>query len=315
MEPHLPVLDLSPFYGDDRGALDALAREVDRCLIADGFLLVVGHRVPDGVRRLARAKAMEFFRQPLDRKERAMIADRRGWVPSGHEATGYASGEESLPDLKESFTLGREVAGDGFEFRRNPWDAAGVDGFREAMVAYLDEMLRLGADLMRLFALALGVDDDHLTSLSNHSDSEFNLNWYPPLTSVPEPLPGQFRIGPHADYGCCTILDRQPGVAGLQIQTREGDWIDAPVAPGSYTINVGDLLARMTGERWRSTLHRVLPPSSEAPTEELLSLVFFHEFDADALIETLAPPIGGGAMFEPVVADDYITAKFDAVTL
>ncbi len=71
----------------------------------------------------------------------------------------------------------------------------------------------------------------------------------------------------------------------------------------------------MIGERWRSTLHRVLPPSPEAPTEELLSLVFFHEFDADALIETLTPPIGGGAAFEPVVADEYIAGKYAEVTL
>jgi len=92
-------------------------------------------------------------------------------------------------------------------------------------------------------------------------------------------------------------------------------WIDAPAHSGSYTVNVGDLLARMTGERWRSTLHRVLPPSAAAPDEELLSLVFFHEFDADAVIATLPPPAGGGAVFEPVVADDYIADKYAAVTL
>ena len=190
-----------------------------------------------------------------------------------------------------------------------------LEDLSDATAAYFDEMLRLGADLMRLFALSLVIDENHLTSMSRHPDSELNLNRYPKLGHLGAPRPGQFRIGPHCDYGCFAILDREPGVAGLQIQTRAGGWIDAPVYPGSFAINDGDLLARLTGERWRSTLHRVLPPSAEARSEALLSLAFFHEFDADALVETLAPPIGGGAMFEPIIADDYIAAKYGAVTL
>ncbi len=312
MTEHLPLLDLTPLRTRDAIALQSLVHRVDECLVTDGFLVVVGHGVPDAIRLAARGAALRFFHQPDAAKRAVHVDDRRGWVPSGFEATGYASGEESLPDLKESFTIGHEP--DGERYRPNRWDT-GIDGFRAAMVAYFEAMLGLGADLMRLFALALGIDEDHLTRRSQHPDSECNLNWYPALGHLGDPRPGQFRIGPHCDYGCLTILDRQAGVGGLQIQTREGEWIGAPVHPGSYTVNVGDLLARMTGERWRSTLHRVLPPSPDAPAEELLSLVFFHEFDADAVIETLPPPAGGGAMFPPVVADDYIAEKYAAVTL
>jgi isopenicillin N synthase-like dioxygenase len=311
---HLPLLDIGPLTS---GAVDTTAEltvAVDRCLREDGFLVVVGHGVPDALRAAARRAALDFFHQDDSAKRRVRVTDRRGWVPTGHEATGYASGEESLPDLKESFTIGNEPDGTGAAYRANRWDT-GIAGFRDVMTAYVGEMLRLGHDLMRLFALTLGIAEDHLTSRARHPDCELNLNWYPPIEHVGPTAGGQFRIGPHSDYGCCTILDREPGSSGLQIRTRTAEWIDAPLHPGSYTVNIGDLLERMTGGRWRSTPHRVLPPSAAAPSEEHLSLVFFHEFDADALIETLPPPVGGGECHEPVVADDYISAKYTAVTL
>ena len=311
---NLPVLDLSPLVAGDPTGTQRLAAEVDGCLKEFGFLVVVGHGVPDELRQKARRVARQFFHQDEAAKRRVHVSDRRGWVPSGYEATAYAGGTVAEPDLKESFTIGNELCGDGAEFRPNRWDT-GIAGFREVMVAYLDEMLRFGHDLLRLFEVALGVDAGRLTDLANHPDCEFNLNWYPPFERTGPAAPGQFRIGPHTDYGCCTILDRQSGVAGLQIRSLNGEWLDPPAVPGSYTINVADLLARLTGDRWRSTPHRVLPPSPDAPTEELLSLVYFHEFDANARIETLPPPSGGGAPYEAVIADEYITDKYVAVTL
>jgi isopenicillin N synthase-like dioxygenase len=331
---NLPVLDLTPLIANDTAGIAQLAVEVDECLKEFGFLVVVGHGVPDELRQRARTLARQFFHQDEAAKESVLVDDRRGWVPSGYEATAYAGDTVAEPDLKESFTMGPEpectgsdgtgpdgvaangsdAIGAGLIFRPNRWDT-GIDGFREVMIAYLDEMLRVGHDLLRLFEVALGVAPGRLTDLANDPDCVFNLNWYPSFERTGPAAPGQFRIGPHSDYGCCTILDRQSGVGGLQIRSLEGDWFDPPVVPGSYTINVADLLARLTGDRWRSTPHRVLPPSRDAPTEELLSLVYFHEFDASARIETLPPPSGGGAMYEPVIADDYISAKFDAVTL
>jgi isopenicillin N synthase-like dioxygenase len=314
VDEHLPLLDLTPLYSRDPDALDHLTAEVDRCLISDGFLLVVGHQVPPQLRTDARDAALRFFHLPAERKQLVHVDDRRGWLPVGHEATGYASGEQSLADLKETYTIGHEPVAGYDSYRANRWTAE-VDEFREIMTRYFNDMLRFGADMMRLFALTLGIAEDYLTRLADHPDSEFNVNWYPAQDVVGPAAPGQFRIGPHADYGCFTMLDRQAGVGGLQIKSMEGTWIDAPMYEGSYTINVGDLLARMTGDRWRSTPHRVLPPPADVPSEELLSLVFFHEFDGDAQVETLPPPAGGGVMHEPVVADEYIAGKYADVTL
>ncbi len=105
-------------------------------------------------------------------------------------------------------------------------------------------------------------------------------------------MPGQFRIGPHTDFGTVTVLDREPGAGGLQVDIDGVGWVDAPYDPEALTVNIGDLLAHWTGLRWRSGRHRVLPPQAGAPHEELVSLVFFFELDHDALVTPLAPPIG-----------------------
>jgi isopenicillin N synthase-like dioxygenase len=135
-----------------------------------------------------------------------------------------------------------------------------------------------------------------------------DANWYPPGKGMPA-LPDQYRIGPHTDWGGMTLLDRQPGLGGLQIQTLDDEWVDAPYVPGTLTVNTGDLISHWSGGRWRSTRHRVLAPPPEAPAEELLSLVFFHDPDYDAVITPLGIPDA-----EPVLAGDYLHAKLTAIT-
>jgi isopenicillin N synthase-like dioxygenase len=142
-----------------------------------------------------------------------------------------------------------------------------------------------------------------------------NINWYPPMTLAGRPEPGQFRIGPHTDFGTLTVLDREPGRGGLQVWTEQDGWEDAPYVPGTFTINTGDLLARWSGARWKSNRHRVLPPQAEAPDEDLVSLVYFYEADHDAVIESLQPPIGKPNDYPPVVSAQFLKKLLDAITV
>jgi isopenicillin N synthase-like dioxygenase len=102
-----------------------------------------------------------------------------------------------------------------------------------------------------------------------------------------------------------TILDRQPGYGGLQVQATDGSWADAPYVPDAFTVNVADLLSRWTGELWRSTRHRVLPPPEQAPEEELISLIVFFDADVDMVIE----PVTGNRELAPVVAGEWLLAR------
>jgi isopenicillin N synthase-like dioxygenase len=142
-----------------------------------------------------------------------------------------------------------------------------------------------------------------------------NINWYPPLGVTGAPEDNQFRIGPHTDFGTVTILDREPGKGGLQVWTEAGGWEDAPFHPEAFTINTGDLLARWSGNRWKSNRHRVLPPQASAPDEDLVSLVYFYEADHDTVVEALQPPIGRPNEHEPVIARDFLRERLDAITM
>ncbi|GAA3069769.1 hypothetical protein GCM10020254_11930 [Streptomyces goshikiensis] len=142
----------------------------------------------------------------------------------------------------------------------------------------------------------------------------FNVNWYPGTATVGPPLPGQFRIGAHTDFGTVTVLDREPGAGGLQIHTDRDGWQDAPYDPAALTVNIGDLLARWTGDRWRAGRHRVLPPPADAPAEELVSLVYFYECDPHTRVESLPAPLGR-VTHEPVDSHAYLRSRLDAITV
>jgi isopenicillin N synthase-like dioxygenase len=293
---------------------------VDAALQKAGFLLVTGHGVDPGLRAEVRAAARRFFALPAQVKQRyAVRIGGRGWLAPGVEANGNVEGEETPPDLKESFAIGPDSATgdpevDAVWFPSNVWPAE-VPELHEAVERYSAAMTAVSLDLLELCADALGVPRDTLTALAANPTWTFNINRYPPLTEVGEPAPGQFRIGAHTDFGTVTVLDREPGAGGLQVDVDGSGWADAPYDPAAFTVNIGDLLAHWTGLRWRSGRHRVLPPQPDAPHEELVSLVFFFELDHDALVTPLPPPIGRTADLPPVVSAPFLKERLDAISV
>ena len=313
---HVPVIDLSPWTsGADR---PGVAAQVDRALQEVGFFLVTGHAVADAARADLRTAARRFFALPAHVKQRyAVSVAGRGWLPPGVEANGYSEGTETPPDLKESFSVGADEATaplDGYWFQRNVYSAE-VPELQEAVAAYLVAMKSLAEELLEVCAAALDQPADFFTRHTSRATHTLNINWYPPMDVVGAPQDGQFRIGPHTDFGTVTVLDREPGQGGLQVWTESDGWEDAPYVPGAFTINTGDLLARWSGDRWKSNRHRVLPPQAEAPDEDLVSLVYFYETDRDAVIEALAPPVGRATGYPPVIASQFLRERLDAITV
>src|SRR5499427_2763107 len=288
MPSSVPVVDLVPWFGADESARAAVAAEVDAALQSVGFFLLTGHGVPAGLRDRVRAEARAFFALPAEAKQLyAVTVGGRGWLPPGV---------------------------DGYWFRPNVYPAE-VPGLEPAVVGYLARMRELADELLVLCAAALGLEPDFFTRHTSHPTHTLNINWYPPMTLAGRPEEGQYRIGPHTDFGTVTILDREPGRGGLQVWTEQDGWEDAPHQPGAFTINTGDLLARWSGDRWKSDRHRVLPPQAEAPDEDLVSLVYFYEANHDAVIESLRPPVGKPNNYEPVVSAQFLKTRLDAITI
>jgi isopenicillin N synthase-like dioxygenase len=316
----IPTIDIAAWRAGDAATRRRIASEVDDALREIGFLLVTGHGVTGGRRAAVRAAARAFFALPEEAKRRyAVSVGGRGWLAVGAEANGYAEGTETPPDLKESLTFGAEhrtgdAAVDDHWFPSNAWPAE-VPALRAAVDEYLTLMRDLSDELLRLLADALGTPLDTFTRHTATATCGFNINWYPSRETVGEPSPGQFRIGPHTDFGTVTVLDRQDGKGGLQVWSEADGWRDAPYVPGAFTVNIGDLMARWTGDRWRSGRHQVLPPPADAPAEELMSLVYFYECDHGTSVSPVGAADGWRTTYEPVDSHVYLREKLDAITV
>jgi len=319
---NIPLIDIRHWRDGGAGQRADLAMDLDRALQESGFLMIANHGISPELRDEIRGAARRFFSLPPDGKSRyATRVEGRGWIPPGAEANAYYGEipDVTRADLKESYTSGRDfLTGDAdidrVYFVPNVWPDE-VPELADLCARFTAEARTLYDDLLEMCAEALGLTPDWFIRQTSRSPHTFNINRYPPLTETGTPLDGQFRIAPHTDWGVITILDRQPGYGGLQVQRLDGGWENAPYAEDAFTINIGDLMARWTGDRWRSTRHRVLPPPADAPDEELISLVLFLEADADAVVNPFPPPIGRTAHYEPVTAGDYLIERAGAATV
>jgi isopenicillin N synthase-like dioxygenase len=319
MTDTVPLVDLTPWYSGDPDGRAAVVAAVDVALAEIGFLMVAGHKVPqraiDGLRSAGRS----FFHAGDDVKRAyAAAVGAPGWSPPGNESHAGATGVEAPPDLKETYRFGATytppVTGHDEWYGENVWPAE-VPHFQSYGTAFAAAARQLSDDLLQVFALAAGLHIDFFTQRSLCPPYSVVLNWYPSLHAVGDPAEDQFRIGQHTDFGSLTILDREPGYGGLQVRTLDGRWIDAPHVPGSLTINTGDLMARWSGDRWRSTMHRVLPPDVRDADEELISLVFFHEADPWTIVETLPSELAGPVDYPPVNAGDFLKERLESITV
>lgn len=235
----LPVIDLrAPDVAQLRRACEE-----------HGFFYVSHHGVDASLERRLEAASRKFFALPLETKQRVSMASGgrawRGWFPLGGELTSGA------PDLKEGFYFGDELpAGDARPMHGHNVFPAEVPELRDAVLAFIDAQRATGHRIMRALALSLGLDETFFErELTSEPLSLFRIFHYP----VPET--SGWGVGEHTDYGLLTVL-KQDDCGGLEVKTPRG-WIDAPPIEGTFVCNLGDMLDRMTGGRYRSTPHRV----------------------------------------------------------
>ncbi len=318
MKVTIPTIDLSAFLSGSKEERKVIARQVDRICGSIGFLIIQNHRVDRAIIDRAWSMAQDFFNLPLEKKLQVHPADPecpRGYFPPQSETLAKSRGIDTPPDRKETFSSGALCApaevdyGEYFDFfyGRNAWPAEPV-GFRDAWVGYYHSMAKLGADVMQLFAAALDLPTDYFARFHTHHISALRANHYPRVTDAA--LPDQERAGAHSDYGSVTILRPDPDVGGLEIKLPSGQWHAAPLIEDSFIINIGDMLARWTNDRWVSTLHRVVDP--EAGSQPRLSIAYFQVPNFDAVIRCIPTCIATDEKerYSPVDAGPYLMGRF-----
>lgn len=300
----LPVIDISGLASGDPARRQAVADEIGRACDEIGFFYVTGHGIPEETIQGAVDAAARFFGQPLEEKLRIRAgASNRGYTPmreSEHEA--------GKPDVNEGFELGYPIPPDDPDFAnpsavRAPNRWPGLENFREPVEAYYSAAFDLGMTVLRGFALHFGLPETFFTDRFRRPVADMRLAHYPPQSG------GALEYGTfdHTDHGVITVL-WQDGNGGLEVFTRDDEWVAAPPVPGSLVVNIGDLMAHWSNGRFRSTLHRVVNLSGR----DRYSMPFFFNPDFDTVIDPrdipgLSPGVEPRA---PVVSGPFLLGRF-----
>jgi len=317
----VPTIDLSAWVsGGSDDARAAVVAAVDHAARTVGFMQVVGHGIPDSVISGLTAELDGFFALPLDDKKASVrpASENRGYSPPKSESLSYSLGVDPVTrmnDFFEAFNVGaswRDYPGTtatGADYAENTWPDA-VPSFRGAVETYFGEARRVARTLTRIFAAALRVREDFFDTLTDHSIDVLRMNNYalpPGSIELGAELTG---MGEHTDFGLVTLLWADQ-VAGLQVLGQDGSWNDVSPADGALLVNLGDVAARLTNDKWMSTLHRVKPPVIDGTIERRRSAAFFHDGNADAVIAPLPHFVSreAPALYEPVTIHEHIVAK------
>jgi isopenicillin N synthase-like dioxygenase len=233
----------------------------------------------------------------------------RGYVAMEAERLDQAS---AVSDHKEAFNVGLELAADdpevlaGKPFRGvNLWPT--LPGWRETVLAYYDACWALGRRIHRGFALDLGLAEDFFEDKLDAPLATLRMLHYPPQPAGRDRAPDS-GAGAHTDYGNLTILATDD-VAGLQVRSRSGAWLDAPHIPGTCVCNIGDCLMRWTNDLYVSTPHRFA-----IPVRDRYSVAFFLDPNPGARVEVLSSCLAPGAApkYPPTTGADYLRERLIA---
>jgi isopenicillin N synthase-like dioxygenase len=297
----IPVIDLAAARSP-AGEWEKTAEAIDAACYKFGFFIIAGHGISEAHLNQSRRVSKDFFRQPEDVKRLLHLPNRgRGYIPFEAERLGATIGDQGLGDLKESFNFCAD-------FEANIWPA-NTSEFREVLEKLFQEMLALTNFLMKLCAVALKLPADFFDQSIQQPKATLRLSYYPIVSSFRE---GQVRVSAHTDYGTLTILSPDPAVGGLQILYRGEEWVDVQNPPGTFAVNIGDMMERWTNGKWKSTSHRVIiPPGSDLGREERLSLVFLHNPNPAAIISPVPTCVSDDwpSRFPPIVAGEHLKAK------
>ncbi|KAL2817422.1 2OG-Fe(II) oxygenase superfamily protein [Aspergillus cavernicola] len=278
-EEDINIIDISGIYGDFE-ARKAVAMKIKHASENSGFFYIENHGIKEEVIQTAYEQAKRFIEQPLE--DKLMVHNNKYKFFNGYAKRGTTHGNKTEPkDLKEHFSWQYDPRWDplydGVADPINtvsedlvPWiqsedvwtGTSQIQGFKEACIEYSRECLNLGRRLMRIFAIALGLEENHFDRMMTHPGLTNTLNFYPPSGLV-EDESLKIGLGSHTDIQMFTML-WQDSIGGLNVLNQKGEWVRAVPITGTFVVNIADFLTRLTNGRWLSTVHQVALNTSQS---------------------------------------------------
>lgn len=310
----IPMIDFAPYFAGRPGALAPLSEKVRDACERVGFFYLQGHGVSEALIARAFAESQRFHALPLNAKLKLSLDQNNvGYLPMNASTQRHSTVHQATrPNENESFFVIVDRPADhpdvlaGKPLRgRNQWPD-GLPGFRENVMAYFTALNALGQRMLPVFAVALGMPAEYFTPLfDDDNHATLRMLHYPPTSNADN----AFGQGPHTDNSFLTILARSE-VPGLRVQLPSEQWVSPPLIPGTFLVNLGNMMRRMSNDRFRSTPHGV---AVDGKTDRY-SLAYFHSPNPYRVIEVLPSCIDvhRPAKYAPALYADLILEFFRA---
>ena len=310
----IPVIDFGSYLEGAPGALESLADRVRDACQQVGFFYMSGHGVPDALVEDTFAASRRFHALPLAEKMKLKLDQYNvGYLLMNSSTQRHSTVHQATrPNENESFFIIHDRALDhpdvvaGTPLRgRNYWPD-NLPGFREQAVAYFSTLNALGQRMLPVFAVALDMPPDHFSALfSDINHATLRMLHYPPGSGEDN----AFGQGPHTDNSFLTILARTE-VPGLGMRLPGGEWVIPPLIPGTFLVNIGNIMRRMSNDRFLSTPHGVINEGGA----DRYSLAYFHSPNPYRQIEVLPSCVDRDhpPRYQPALYADLVMEFFRA---
>ncbi|HEX8439818.1 isopenicillin N synthase family dioxygenase [Archangium sp.] len=311
----IPLVNLSHYRSGNAEERARFVRVFGDALKEFGFVSVEGHGIDDGLIRRTYADVESFFRLPEQVKQRYHVpafGGQRGYTPFGKE---HAK-NRTVGDLKEFWHVGRDLP-EGHPRRptsapHNLWPEE-VPGFRTNTQALFGALDEAAAVMLQAIAEYFGIDRNTFSDMAQDGTSVLRVIHYPPLKE--KFVPGAVRAAEHEDINLITLLC-EGTASGLEILTRDGEWIPVDTLRGQIVVDSGDMLSRVTNGVIPSTTHRVVNPPSLAEDNTRYSMPFFVHPYPDCMLEplecTVTPDKPGQP---PITAEAFLLQRLREIGL
>ena len=310
----IPVVDLSDFLSGEESRKQKFVQELGRAYEEVGFVAVKNHGIPDDLIADLYKYVQQFFALPSETKlayEKKELAGQRGYTSFGRE---HAKGFDA-PDLKEFFQFGQTVEDNDpikSEYPDNV-QVSEVPQFTPTLFKAYRNFEKSGTSLLQAIALYLGLDEHYFDNYVHNGNSILRAIHYPPITSEPK---SAIRAEQHEDINLITLLVGA-SADGLQILTKQNEWVGVTSLPEQIVVNVGDMLQRLTNNKLRSTTHRVVNPPRELWGTSRFSIPFFLHPKSDMSLACLSSTIDADhpKAYEDATAGEYLDERLREIGL
>ncbi len=304
----IPKLDLQQYIQGDTAAQKQFVADLGNAFTEIGFVALKGHLLSPSLQENLYTQIRAFFDLPFEVKKKYEIegiGGQRGYTSFGKET---AKGR-STADLKEFWHFGQYVEDApalAASYPENVW----VDELSEFNTIGKETYQQLETTatyVLQALAEFLDLETDYFNPFIKNGNSILRPIHYPPITEEPKDA---VRAAAHGDINLITLLMGAQG-AGLQVLNNQNEWIDALAAPDELIINVGDMLSRLTNNRFKSTIHRVVNPPREEWGNSRFSIPFFMHPISEMTLNCLPNCVDDlhPKGFDDITAGDYLEER------